>query len=390
MTARLTDEDFRRLTALRVSQGFTAAQLVVGIPPETTPDNPNAASPVGPAWTFAGEFNPLYLGFARERIKSMNRAGLTAIVYGAWGPQINWLGTGRMTEWWREVIKATNDLDVIYCLTGESSLQISWQDLSSKPGKAEWLRTLERQFGRSRLTSRIANRLLRRTRLVQNRRRAWSRVLQQVANFTDKPILVHPTPPYSGFDCVENPHLLAANTAQTGHTAQSRPRLHRLPLAHAASKDPAGRGFINLEPWYEGILNQFYGADQLYAYWVSMLAGAVSYCYGAHGIWNAGDGSFLAHWGCQTFSQALELDTPRLIGLSHQLYQPFINHHAEVTIQEEGDVLVSIQRKCGSNTLTFLPEIKFAAALPPGRFWLPMEGRFADETPSHGQVVIIS
>ena len=76
----------------------------------------------------------------------MNRAGLTAIVYGAWGPQINWLGTGRMTEWWREVIKATHDLDVIYCLTGESNLQIGWQDLSSKPGKAEWLQTLERQL----------------------------------------------------------------------------------------------------------------------------------------------------------------------------------------------------------------------------------------------------
>ena len=43
-----------------------------------------------------------------------------------------------------------------------------------------------------------------------------------------------------------------------------------------------------------------------------------------------------------------------------------------------------------SNTLTFLPEIEFTAALPPGRFWLPMEGRFADRIPTHGQVVIIS
>jgi hypothetical protein len=84
MTARLTDEDFRRLISLRVLQGFTAAQLVVGIPPETTPDNPNAASPVGPAWTWSGEFNDAYLNYARDRILSMNRSGLSAIVYGAW------------------------------------------------------------------------------------------------------------------------------------------------------------------------------------------------------------------------------------------------------------------------------------------------------------------
>jgi hypothetical protein len=47
LTGRLGDEAFRRLVALRASQGFTAAQLVVGIPPEVGPAHPAAGSPVG-------------------------------------------------------------------------------------------------------------------------------------------------------------------------------------------------------------------------------------------------------------------------------------------------------------------------------------------------------
>jgi len=59
----------------------------------------------------------------------MNQAGLVAIVYGAWGPQINWLGVERMTDWWRSIIDHTSDLEVIYCLSGESHLQTGFSDL---------------------------------------------------------------------------------------------------------------------------------------------------------------------------------------------------------------------------------------------------------------------
>lgn len=53
--------------------------------------------------------------------------------------------------------------------------------------------------------------------------------------------------------------------------------------------------FINLEPWYEGINNSFFESDQIFAFWTSMLSGASAYCYGSHGIWDVGDGNFLAH-----------------------------------------------------------------------------------------------
>ena len=310
MTTRLPDEDFRRLVDLRVSQGFNAAQVVVGVPPETTPENPNAASPFGAAWTRSGLLNAQYLTFARERVQIMNKAGLRAIVYGAWGPQINWLGRDRMIEWWKEVLSISADLDVIYCLTGESNLQVGPADFAMAGKSYRLLQMIEKTAGRSGFARRVMRRIFRHPSLTQARKRAWSQVLETIAPLTNKPIIIHPNPNETGFDCVENPHLLAANTAQTGHTQDARPRLHQLPMAHTSVHDSAGRGYINLEPWYEGIRNSFYAADQLYAYWVSMLAGAISHCYGAHGVWNVGDGAFLNHWGSQTFSEALSLDTP--------------------------------------------------------------------------------
>ena len=390
MTTRLSDENFRKLVDLRVNQGFNAAQFVVGIPPETTPEDPNSASEYGPAWKRDGSFNREYLQHARQRMIALNRAGLTGIVYGAWGPQINWLGTERMIDWWKEVLNISADLDVIYCLTGESNLRVGPGDINLVRDRRELSQVLEKVSGKSKLARRVVNRLFRLPALTQARRRAWSHVLETIAPLTSKPILIHPNPNETGFDCVDNPHLLAANTAQTGHTYASRPRLHQLPLAHAALHDPTARGFINLEPWYEGIRDRFYAADQLYAYWASMLAGAVSHCYGAHGIWNVGDGKFLSHWGSQTFAQALELDTPRLLGLSHKLLSPHIKFNADVKLQEESGVLISLQRKSEDATITYIPEISLAAPVPEGKIWLPLEGRFAGSQPATGQVVIFS
>ncbi len=49
LTSRWTKEQMLSLAKLRVSQGFNAVQLVVGIPPEVGPEHPSAASEVGPA-----------------------------------------------------------------------------------------------------------------------------------------------------------------------------------------------------------------------------------------------------------------------------------------------------------------------------------------------------
>ena len=130
--------------------------------------------------------------------------------------------------------------------------------------------------------------------------------------------------------------------------------------------------------------------DQLYAFWTSILAGSIGFCYGAQGIWNAGDGIFLNHWGNQTFSQAINLDTPRLLGLSYAIIKPYLKQKSTCQIIEAGDRLLKIQRSFDNTTFTFVPEMQEAYQPPTGRIWLPLEGRYVSKLPSEGQVVIIS
>lgn len=394
LSKRLSAQGFKNLAALRAKQGFSAVQLVVGVPPEVGPENENAQSQVGFPWTLDGHFNQEYLGLARARIQYLNDSGLLVIVYGAWGHQIEWLGKRRMIEWWLRIIEAVDALDVIYCLCGESNL---WAGEASKllPDKSvDDLVTsqivspsihprikglLTKAVGRFR-------RQLRNHRL-ENRRNAWSLVLEKVSQRTSKPVIIHPTSDETGYEAVSNPELLSANTVQTGHDARTRNRLWQLPLA-LLKNDHSRKGYINLEPWYEGIRDQFWAEDQMYSYWTTMLAGATSYCYGAHGIWNVGDGEFLAHWGKQTFAEALALDTPRLLGLSHAQYLLRSDGKGETFHQTAGEELITIGREARGTSIQFFPNVARANHIPAGKIWLPLKGTFSEVLPPKGQVVI--
>ncbi|MCP4424278.1 MAG: DUF4038 domain-containing protein [Chloroflexi bacterium] len=394
LTNRLNRQQFEELAQLRKRQGFTAVQLVVGIPPEVGPENVNARSPVGFPWTRDGRFNQNYLGFARERIAYLNELGLTVIIYAAWGHQIDWLGPEQMAAWQSKIIDTLDTLQVIYCLSGESNLWIGKTSLLL-PDKTTDDLVIIRSF-LSRLHPRLRNILTRVRRRfgtklfrkkLADRRRAWSFVLEQIAAKTDKPIIVHPTSGETGYQTVNNSNLLAANTAQTGHSQEARPRLWQLPLK-LTTNDKSGRGYVNLEPWYEGIRSQFWVEDQLYAYWASMLAGARGHCYGGHGVWNVGDGQFLAHWGKQTLTEAMKLDTPRLLGLSHEQFTQRHPYRRETFYEAEGDKLITIGKKRGSKRIQFFPDIASADRIPDGKIWLPLAGKFVETAPTRGQVVI--
>jgi len=393
LSQRVSESAFLELAHLRVRQGFLAVQLVVGIPPEVGPQNPNAASSVGPAWTLLGEINQPYLRLAAQRVALLNDLGLRVIVYGAWGHQIKWLGREKMVNWWRALVSHLDSLDVIYCLSGESNLWIG-QENSLLPDRSTddlWqTRTTRQPWIRRNSLARIIMRRLRDLRkkpdahLQQQRRHDWSYVLDALAAMTDKPLIVHPNSGETGFQAVENPQCLSANTTQTGHSKAARNSLWQLPLEELNRQQQL---FINLEPWYEGINDNFYAQDQLYAYWVTMLAGAASFCYGAHGIWNAGDGRFLSHWGKQTMAQAMALDTPRLLGLSHR---QFLRHKDldRTSYEVRGERLLFISRSGFGGRITFYPDIAHSEEQSSGRIWLPLQGNFADELPNSGPAVI--
>ena len=393
LSNRLSKDVFRALATLRAAQRFSGVQIVVGVPPEVGPENENAKSPVGFPWTLDGDFNQEYLQLAQDRIAYLNSLGFVVIVYGAWGHQIEWLGRERMAQWWLNIIETLDSLNVIYCLCGESNL---WVGEASQllPAKSSadltrsWLLPmlpprLKRYLG---MTIKRLNRFLYKEQFAK-RRDDWSFVLEKISQRTDKPIIVHPTPDETGYKVVSNPDLLSANTVQTGHDALTRNRLWQLPLA-LLKHNHASRGYINLEPWYEGITDRFWAKDQLFSYWVSMLAGATSYCYGAHGVWNVGDGKFLAHWGKQTFAQALALDTPRLLGLSHQQYLARRHTESRPFYRTAGRELITIGRKAEEKIIQFFPDVARVNQVPAGKIWLPLEGTFADTLPKEGQVVV--
>ena len=392
LTKRLPDDMFASLAKRRVAQGFTAVQLVVGIPPEVGPENENAASSVGFPWRLSGTFNEAYLAFARQRIEQLNQLGLRVIVYGAWGHQIEWLGQAGMIAWWQKLVATLDDLDVIYCLTGESNIWASGEAHHLLPDKstADFPTSQLREFV-GRLPYRLQDWLIRgvgalkrpfQQQKLRQRRQLWSGVLAELSRLTEQPIIVHTLPSEVSDAVVGNPNLLAAITTQTGHSETMRSQLWQRPLAYE------GQPFINLEPWYEGILGGFGPEDQLYAYWVSMLAGCQSYCYGAHGIWNVGDGRFLAQWGTQTVDQALALDTPRLLGLSHQTFFAARQVNGRIFCEANGDQLITIGQKGPDWLIQYFPDVVQARAIPEGRVWLPLSGIWRETRPQSGQIVI--
>jgi hypothetical protein len=334
-TRRFDDARFESLARQRAGEGFTAVQVVAGVPPEVGPAHPEAASAVGPAWSPEGHVNRAYLDLVRHRSERLLGHGLTPVIYGGWGHQIAWLGTQRMTAWWEQLVRTLDDLPVVYCLCGEIDLWIeapdrllpdrSTDDLA-REAPAESPVSWAKERLRRHLPAGVRRgwrALVRRTDdavspAARERRQAWTAVLRVVAERTAQPILVHPLPGRGGRSTVDAPDLLAAETVQTGHDEATRDDLWRLPLQHHVAHPE--QPFVNLEPWYDGIRDSFRGADQVYAYAASMLAGASAHAYGAHGIWNAGDGKFLAHWGTQTFDEARVSPAGAAVGALHRQF----------------------------------------------------------------------
>lgn len=381
LTKRLSEAQFQSFTQLRKKQGFDGLQLVVGIPPEVGPDHPSASSEVGAAWDLTGKINQKYLDFAAHRIQYLNKLGFTVLVYGAWGHQIEWLGVEGMKSWWKAVVAKLDNYNVIYCICGESNLWIG-QEKMLLPNKSTDLLQVNKYIRHIRYLLGIKN------TPTENEKRArkkkWSEVLDFVSRATVKPLIIHTQPNEFSYEVVDNPELLSAVTVHTSHSESSREFLWKTVLN--SKKNYSKLPFINLEPWYEGIRDRFWAEDQLYALWVTQLAGASGFCYGAQGIWNVGDGHFLSHWGRQTFQDAQKINTPQLINKSFSLIKKHVQDFKTPDIKTRGEKLISIA--CGK--LVFIPHIEFVTNIPAYQsIWLPQDSMYVDQLPSSGQVVLV-
>ena len=383
LSKRCSIEEFTKLAQLRASQGFNTIQLVVGIPPETGPENRSNWSEAGPAWTISGEINEKYLSLAVRRVELLNSLGLKVIVYGAWGYQIEWLGSAKMTAWWLAIHSALHEYDVEYCLTGELDLWLyqpkrllpdkTTEDLKLTNEPTSWLIEKYRWYVGRHQKSR-------------QRTRLWKQVIAGLPADIQNRFIVHPTVTTTGKSLMGN--AVAMETLMTGHDKNNRTALWQRPINAREKYDAV----INLEPWYEGINNSVGTSDQLFAYWCSMLSGCEGFCYGAQGIWNMGDGKFLSHWGKQSLSEARQLNTPHLLGESHKLLRQQLGN--EPLLKPEvvcnGDTLLTLRNHSASTRFEFIPEVSSYTGTPAGLIWVPDKAIFNSEPPSKGAMVLIN
>lgn len=272
---------FKKYVDLRKSQGFSAIQICVGVPPEVGPDH---------------KYAQIDLKDAAKKIDYLNKVGMFAIAYGAWGHQIEWLGVEGMKKQWSEIVECLDSKNVAYCLTGESNIWIGQENVLLPDKSTDSVRPMPN----------ILSRILHPIKLRQ-RKEKWSQVLSHLHSITQKPIIIHVLGGEYSYEAVNNPELLSAVTVQTGHSYVSDEKIRRI-IDRGKSKYP-DLPFLVLEHQYEGIHAQFGHKQQVHNYkLINDLTG--NFFYGAQGIWNVGDGKFLSHWGKQTFDQALKLKSP--------------------------------------------------------------------------------
>lgn len=322
MTSRCSLNAFRILAKDRAEKGFNAVQIVVGAPPETPIFSKNAANAGGTAFNRDGTLNLQYFEEVDKKIKILLEYNLTPYIVGSWGPHMDILGEKAIRALWSEIIDRYHSLGVVWCVCGEADLT-AIADIHNSPfaqhknrlkTAAPKLYALARSFYRFMNTSSALS-------ASQNKRIiAWNRMGSFIAGNdpSHNPITIHTHSPQRASQLFNNPDWLSIDTIQTGHSYDTR-RLIRVSALSAAKEN---RPFINLEPWYEGILGQFPDKDQRYAFWISMLSGAQGHAYGAHGIWNMGsEDNFLDHWGVSNWKRAIDFPGALQLGMAKKFLQ---------------------------------------------------------------------
>lgn len=312
LTNRCSTADFKRILKDRKEKGFTAIQVVVGTPPETTIFDKNAKSTNG-QFIFKKDYsiNQAYFDDIDEKIKLIITHKLVPVLYGSWGHYIDQTGTEPMKQMWSEIVKRYSDIPVIYSLCGEADLQLPSTNVSF----------LKKVLNKLPLVKRVAKKVdsLMRGTTSSGRLSKWQEVGNHLKemNATGHPVTVHLQSARLSTSAFNDPSFITLNGFQSGHSMDGFETMKRL-FANAKSSD---RPVINLEPMYEGILDQFDTRFQNYSFYNSLFAGACGHGYGAHGLWQmAKSDNFLKHWGNSTWQKALDYPGGRSIGKAKEYF----------------------------------------------------------------------
>lgn len=303
-TNRTNSSAFRTLVSNRKKLGFSAVQIVVGYPPEVSIDSLNAANSGG--WPLNTDFtiNESYFAEVDKRIKYLIKNDLVPMIFGSWGYHINLLGETQIKLLWSEIIRRYDKYNVIWCLAGEVDLPP--QTLISESQKNISGKIYLRL--KTILNKSIIRKILRLFvgKPVDSQIETWRSIANYISKNSSNLLTAHIHTRKSAYDLFNSPNWLDINTIQSGHSRDGI----RFMIEATRQSQKLKLPFINLEPYYEGIMNDYYDKDQRYSFWAAILSGAKGYSYGANGVWQMStkEDPFLTHWGKSDWSKAMKLD----------------------------------------------------------------------------------
>jgi len=195
-------------------------------------------------------------------------------------------------------------------------------DLFPAQSRSPWSRIVTQFFSRNKksLSSRLQN---------------WQRVAEHIKTRDSIHLLtVHIQSRTSARSLFQSPAWLDINSIQSGHSYDSL----QFMIDEISKESEKSMPIINLEPWYEGIRDSFYGRDQLVAHWACMLSGAAGHSYEAHGIWQMADGDdFQGHWGNSNWNKSMKFEGATLVGSAVKQIREIWHKH---TVSSDLDKLV--------------------------------------------------
>lgn len=296
MTRRMNFEIFKKLAKKRKRQGFSVIQIVVGIPPETEPFSKDASNDGGHPFTKNWQVNANYFREVDEKIKYLVHTGLIPCLVGNWGNHIEKTGVENMKKFWEEIVKRYASYPVIFCLTGEVD-------------KFSAVKTIFSNY------------------FLQRRLRKWSGIAKYVKQIDTchHLLTVHVQSQQSARQLFSDPAWLDFNSIQSGHSKDRAAFMIETILTESKKSRP----IINLEPWYEGILDNFGAQEQRYAFWTCILSGAKGHTYGAHGIWQMStkNDDYQNHWGHSNWEEAANFKGAEQLGKAKKFLEKFAWWH---------------------------------------------------------------
>lgn len=276
MTSRMPIPIFERLAKLRAKQGFNIIQIVIGIPPETK--------------HYDMPLDHAYFKKAEKKLNILWKNNLIPCIVGGWGHHPDILGMPQIISLWEEILKQVKNKPAVLCLCGEVDIFPN--------------------------TSRLFKKLL-----LKNRLRKWGRVARFIKEQDrDHLLTVHIQSQTSARKLFGNPNWLDINSIQSGHS------LDRAGFMGSVLNEESKKNMpiINLEPWYEGILDNFNDYYQRMAFWLCILSGAKGHSYGAHGIWQmSNNDNFMGHWGKSDWKKSIDFPGAVQLGKSAKLLQNY-------------------------------------------------------------------